>query len=141
MEENVINQRIEEICKVLNMESFIDNRIEKLSTGQTQRASIARCIVHDPDLYIFDEPTLGLDIISSSAIIEFMKRERDKGKSVLYSTHYMEEAEYLCDRIVLINGGKIISQGTIEELKKATNGKNLRDIFSSLIMEEGVSNE
>ena len=141
MEEDVINQHIEEICKVLNMESFIDNRIEKLSTGQTQRASIARCIVHDPDLYIFDEPTLGLDIISSSAIIEFMKRERDKGKSVLYSTHYMEEAEYLCDRIVLINGGKIISQGTIEELKKATNGKNLRDIFSSLIMEEGVSNE
>ena len=90
------------------MESFIDNRIEKLSTGQTQRASIARCLVHDPQVYIFDEPTLGLDIISSAAIIDFMKGEREKGKTVLYSTHYMEEAEYLCDRIVIRREWKLL---------------------------------
>lgn len=136
-----INIKIEEISKVLNMDSFIDNRIEKLSTGQTQRASISRCLIHDPDVYIFDEPTLGLDIISSSAIIEFMKKERSKGKSVVYSTHYMEEAEYLCDRILMINEGKIIKHGTMEELKAETNGNNLRDVFSSLIKEEGEEYE
>lgn len=89
------------------MDEFIDNRIEKLSTGQKQRTSIARCLIHDPDIYIFDEPTLGLDIISSKAIIDFMKQEKQRGKSVLYSTHYMEEAEFLCDRIVMINKGKL----------------------------------
>lgn len=141
MTQEAINERIDIICNVLNMDKFIDNRIEKLSTGQTQRASIARCIIHDPDLYIFDEPTLGLDILSSSAIIEFMKQEREKGKAVIYSTHYMEEAEYLCDRIILVNAGKIVKQGTLEQLKKETNGENLRDIFSSLIKEEDVSNE
>lgn len=136
MPKELIDERIETICNVLNMDKFIDNRIEKLSTGQTQRASIARCIVHDPDLYIFDEPTLGLDILSSSAIIEFMKQERENGKSVIYSTHYMEEAEYLCDRIILINAGKIIKQGTLEELKAQTGGDNLRDIFSALIVDD-----
>lgn len=132
-----INEKIEEISGILNMDSFIDNRIEKLSTGQTQRASISRCLIHDPQVYIFDEPTLGLDILSSSAIIGFMKKERDKGKSVIYSTHYMEEAEYLCDRVIMINSGRIIKQGTVDELKQETDGNNLRDVFSSLITEEG----
>jgi sodium transport system ATP-binding protein len=111
------------------MESFIDNRIEKLSTGQKQRTSIARCLVHNPDIYIFDEPTLGLDIISSKAIIDFMKQERGRNKTVLYSTHYMEEAEFLCDRIIMIDKGNVIASGTPEELKKATNTGNLRDTF------------
>lgn len=129
-------RKIEEIGKVLSMESFLDNRIEKLSTGQTQRASIARCLVHDPQVYIFDEPTLGLDIISSAAIIEFMKGERERGKTVLYSTHYMEEAEYLCDRIVMIHHGRIISEGTPAALKAQTGKSSLRDVFSGLIQEE-----
>ena len=112
MSEEDTERRIQEISGVLSMESFLDNRIERLSTGQTQRVSIARCLVHDPQVYIFDEPTLGLDIISSAAIIDFMKGERERGKTVLYSTHYMEEAEFLCDRIVMIYHGKIISEGT-----------------------------
>lgn len=121
--------RIEEICKLLRMESFIDNRIEKLSTGQKQRTSIARCLIHNPEIYIFDEPTLGLDIISSKAIIDFMKQEKKRGKSVLYSTHYMEEAEFLCDRIIMIDKGKMIAEGTPDELKKTTGTGNLRDTF------------
>ncbi len=137
----VADIRIKEIEKLLKLEGFIDNRIEKLSTGQTQRAAISRCLIHEPQIYIFDEPTLGLDIISSSAIIEFMKKEKEKGKSVLYSTHYMEEAEYICDRIIMINKGKIIKEGTIEELRKETSGKNLREIFSTLIEKEGMENE
>ncbi len=135
LEKGEINSRIDKISKILNLGEFIDNRIEKLSTGQTQRASISRCLIHNPMLYIFDEPTLGLDIISSNSIIEFMKQERQNGKTVLYSTHYMEEAEYLCDRIILLDKGKIIAQGTLEELKTETGKEKLRDIFNSLIKE------
>ena len=131
--EKETEDKINEITEVLSMEDFIDNRIEKLSTGQTQRASIARCLIHSPLIYIFDEPTLGLDIISSSAIIEFMKNEKKKGKTVIYSTHYMEEAEYLCDRIIMINGGKIIKEGTPEELKKETGAGNMREVFYGLM--------
>lgn len=141
MSEDDINLRIDEISKILNLDSFIDNRIEKLSTGQTQRASISRCLIHNPDIYIFDEPTLGLDILSSSAIVDFMKKEREKGKAVLYSTHYMEEAEYLCDRIIMINSGKIIKEGTVEELKNETMGANLRDVFRNLVDKEDASDE
>ncbi len=130
-----IDSRIDKISEVLKLGAFIDNRIEKLSTGQTQRASISRCLIHNPMLYIFDEPTLGLDIISSNSIIEFMKQEREQGKTVLYSTHYMEEAEYLCDRIILLDKGKIIAQGTLDELRALTGKDKLRDIFNSLIKE------
>lgn len=135
-----IEARMEEICGLLQMETFFDNRIEKLSTGQKQRTSIARCLVHNPDIYIFDEPTLGLDIISSKAIIDFMKQEKARGKSVLYSTHYMEEAEFLCDRIIMIDRGKIIAEGTPEELKEATGTGNLRDTFFAY-MEGGAEDE
>ena len=126
-------EKIEKTNEILNMTEFIDNRVEKLSTGQKQRTSIARCLVHDPDIYIFDEPTLGLDIISSKAIIDFMKQEKQRGKSVLYSTHYMEEAEFLCDRIVMINKGHVIAEGTPCELRVKTGTGNLRDTFFALI--------
>ena len=133
LDPKTVSQRINEIVKVLDMAEFVDNRIERLSTGQTQRVSIARCLLHSPDTYIFDEPTLGLDILSSRAIIEFMKKEREAGKSVLYSTHYMEEAEFLCDRIIMIHNGQIIAQGTPKELRTQTGTTNLRDTFLSLI--------
>lgn len=142
MSQEDTERRIREITRVLSMESFLDNRIERLSTGQAQRVSIARCLVHDPQVYIFDEPTLGLDIISSAAIIDFMKGERERGKiSVLYSTHYMEEAEFLCNRIVMICHGKIISEGTPAELREQTGKKSLRDIFAELIGREGMQDE
>jgi len=141
LSEEIVANRIDDISKVIGLEGFIDNRIEKLSTGQTQRAAISRCLIHNPDIYIFDEPTLGLDILSSSAIIEFMKKEKAKGKAVLYSTHYLEEAEYICDRIIMINKGKIIKQGTIDELKQDTDTHNLREVFNALVKKEGMENE
>ena len=91
--------------------------VKNLSTGQKQRTSIARCLVHNPSIYIFDETTLGLDVISSKSIIDFMKNERDKGKTVLYSTHYMEEAAK-ADYIIIMNEGKIEAKGTTYELKE-----------------------
>lgn len=141
MDKEAVENKIAQISDILSMGDFIDNRIEKLSTGQTQRASIARCIIHDPEVYIFDEPTLGLDILSSAAIIDFMKKERERGKTILYSTHYMEEAEQLCDKIVMIHQGKIISEGTPVALKQEMGKENLRDVFAQLIVREGIANE
>nr|MBQ8251986.1 ATP-binding cassette domain-containing protein [Lachnospiraceae bacterium] len=135
IEKSEAEKRMEEISKVLDMESFFDNRIEKLSTGQTQRASIARCLIHDPDIYIFDEPTLGLDILSADAIVSFMKSQKERGKTVLYSTHYLEEAQFLCDRILMIYQGKIVKEGSPKEIMDACGADNLRDAFH-YVMEE-----
>lgn len=130
-----IVRRVEEIGKVLDMESFLDNRIEKLSTGQTQRASIARCLIHEPDIYIFDEPTLGLDILSADAIVNFMKEQKGRGKTVLYSTHYLEEAQFLCDRIIMIYQGRVVREGSPAQIMAECQVNNLRDAFHK-VMEE-----
>ncbi|MCR4649909.1 MAG: ABC transporter ATP-binding protein [Lachnospiraceae bacterium] len=137
IDEEETKKRIESICEILEMQAFIDNRIEKLSTGQTQRANIARCLIHKPDIYIFDEPTLGLDVISSDAIVNFMKKEKENNKTVLYSTHYMEEAQYLCDYIFMIYHGHRIAYGTPQDLMESTETDNLRDTFKKLISREG----
>ena len=131
-----IDTRIKEISKILNMDAFLYNRIEKLSTGQTQRVNIARCMVHNPKYYILDEATSGLDIITSQIILNFIKSEKEKGKTILYSTHYMEEAENICDMIIMVNKGKIITTGTPEQIKKETKTTNLRDAFFALVGDE-----
>ena len=132
-------KRIEEIVDILNMKSFLYNKIGNLSTGQTQRVNIARCLIHDPKYYILDEVTSGLDIISSQIILDFIKNEKKRGKIILYSTHYMEEAENICDNVVMINKGIVIKEGTPEQIRKDTKTTNLRDAFFALI--GGVSNE
>ena len=130
--EEEIAERTKNIFEVLDMESFADNRIAKLSTGQTQRASIARCLMADPQLYILDEPTLGLDILSADAIIRFMQEQKRRGKTVLYSTHYLEEAEVLCDRIYMICQGRIVAQGSPAQLKAQTGTDSLRNAFHAI---------
>lgn len=132
-------ERAEEIIQILDMESFADNRIEKLSTGQTQRASIARCLMADPQLYILDEPTLGLDILSADAIIRFMKEQKEKGKTVLYSTHYLEEAQVLCNRVYMICQGRIVAEGAPLYLMGQTGTRSLRDAFHSIFDEVSFS--
>lgn len=141
-----ITDKTAEIIRILDMEKFADNRIEKLSTGQTQRASIARCLMADPQLYILDEPTLGLDIISADGIIRFMKEQKHKGKTVLYSTHYLEEAQELCNRIYMICQGRIVAEGTPEELMEKTGTHSLREAFHYIFnnledVEGGQKNE
>ena len=131
-----LDKRIKEISKVLNMQDFLHNRIDKLSTGQTQRVNIARCLVHNPKYYILDEATSGLDIISSQIILDFIKSEKEKKKCILYSTHYMEEAENICDYCIMMNKGKIITTGSPDEIKKLTKTTNLRDAFFKLIKGE-----
>lgn len=136
-----VEERIEEISNALELGGFLDNRIEKLSTGQTQRISIARCLLPKPQIYIFDEPTSGLDVISSRLIIDFMKKEKEAGKAVLYSTHYMEEAQTLCDRILMIHEGRIVASGTPLEIEEATHTDNLRDAFFAIIEGEEEGHE
>ena len=133
LDKKLIEQRIEELTKRFSLGKFLNQRISDLSTGQTQRVGIARCIVHDPKYYVFDEATSGLDIISSQVILDFIKEEKKRGKCVLYSTHYMEEAENICDRVVLIHKGKVIKIDTPTNIIKETNTSNLRDAFFKLI--------
>lgn len=139
VDEEIAKKRIEEISKKLNMNEFLHNQIGTLSTGQTQRVNIARCMIHDPKYYILDEATSGLDIISSQIILNFIKEEKQKGKTILYSTHYMEEAENICDYVIMINKGLIIKEGTPKEITQETKETNLRDAFFSLI--GGTPNE
>ena len=139
IEKKEVDKREQEILKLLNLEELKNAKIGNLSTGQTQRVGLARCLVHNPDYYILDEATTGLDIISSQIILDFIKEEKKKGKTILYSTHYMEEAQNICDKVIMINKGKVIETGTPEEIKSKTSTSNLRDAFFTLI--GGVSNE
>ncbi len=134
-----VDKKIDEIIDRFDMESFKNQKIGNLSTGQTQRVGVSRCVIHDPHYYILDEATSGLDIISSQVILDFIKEERDKGKCIIYSTQYMEEAENICDRVVLINKGVLIAEGKTKEIEKKTKTTNIRDAFLKLI--GGVNNE
>ena len=136
---NERDKRYHEVIKKLDLDSFKNQWIGNLSTGQAQRVGIARCIIHNPTYYILDEATSGLDIISSKAILDFIKEEKKNGKCILYSTHYMEEAENICDRVVMIHQGKVLTIDTPENIIKKTKTTNLRDAFFALI--GGVEHE
>ncbi len=133
MEDRIIEKRMTEIFHNLDMEDFQDVRVNKLSTGMKQKLSIARCIIHDPPILILDEPTVGLDIITARIVTEYVKGFREQGKCIIYSTHIMREAERLCDVIAIIHKGDLITQGTIEELKKNSSSEDLEEIFFELI--------
>lgn len=112
---STLKQRIEWLAEGLAMGPFLQKKCEKLSTGQKQRVNIARALVHDPQVIVFDEPTAGLDILSAQFILDVLRGERDKGKTVLFSTHILSEAEVLCDTIGLLHQGELLSIGTLEE--------------------------
>lgn len=133
MPEKHKKERINELISLFGMEEFKDRWCQKLSTGEKQRVSIARTILHDPDVLVFDEPTSGLDIISGQIILDFIKGAREAGKTIIFSTHHMSEAGYLCDRLGLIYKGNLIACGTIQELKDISDEKSLREVFLSLI--------
>jgi sodium transport system ATP-binding protein len=129
MKDDQIKTRISQFVDILNMSEFLDKRIEGLSTGMKQKVSIARSIIHDPPVMIFDEPTAGLDILTAKNIINFIHSCRDEGKCVLFSTHIMREAERIADRIVMIHQGKLLTEGSWQEMQDATGKHDLDDIF------------
>ena len=131
--EEVIQKRLENIFMIFDMENFRDRRVDKLSSGMKQKVSLARTIIHDPEVLILDEPTLGLDVITSKNIIQFIRRAKEENKCVLFSTHIMHEAEKLCDEIAIIHRGKILAAGTLEKLQSETRLKDLDEVFIKLV--------
>ena len=124
-----IKRRTGELFKALDMEEFRDRRCAKLSTGMKQKVSIARTLIHDPPVMIFDEPTNGLDVMAARSITDFIRQCRDRGKTVIFSTHVMTEVEKLCDRIGIIHAGKMRTEGTLDELRRNYRKDSLEEIF------------
>jgi sodium transport system ATP-binding protein len=133
MDDTRRKRRIDDLTTMLDMKSFVDVRTDKLSTGMKQKTAIARTMLHDPPVLILDEPTSGLDVPTAQTIETAIVDAKHAGKCVLYSTHVMEEAEYLCDRIGVISGGKLKITGTMDELRAATGKQRLREIFLTLL--------
>lgn len=124
-----LRRRVAEIFDLLGIGEFADRRCERLSTGMKQKVSIARTLVNDPPVMILDEPTLGLDVMTSRTIVEFIRDCRERGKTVILSTHVMSEAEKLCDRIGIIHAGRLLAEGTLEDLRRQSGRGDLEEIF------------
>ena len=135
--EDVLRERVKALLTRLEMADFADRRCESFSTGMKQKTSIARVLVHDPQVMIFDEPTTGLDVMAARTIIAFIRECRDHGKTVIFSTHIMSEVEKLCDRIGIIHGGRLLAEGTLEELRARAGIHDLEDIFVSVVTAAG----
>jgi sodium transport system ATP-binding protein len=131
--EGMLKQRVDELFARLDMNSFRDRRCDKLSTGMKQKTSIARTLIHDPQVMIFDEPTVGLDIMTSRTIIDFIRECRDRGKTVIFSTHIMSEVEKLCDVIGIIQSGKLLAEGSLPELRDRYHDHDLEEIFVKIV--------
>ncbi len=135
LEEAVLHRRIDEIFERLEMNEFRERRCDKLSTGMKQKVSIARTLVHDPSVMIFDEPTVGLDVMTARTIVAFIRECRQQGKTVLFSTHVMSEAEKLCDRIGIIHRGRILAEGTLAQFRESYGEHDLEEIFVRVVGE------
>jgi len=125
--------RTDELIDWLGINDFADLRCGALSTGQKQRVNIARALVSDPQILIMDEPTLGLDVLSNRIILKYIKRERELGKAIILSTHYLDEAEDMCDRIGLLHNGKLVAEGDLAALRLLSGQQRLSNIFLKLI--------
>jgi sodium transport system ATP-binding protein len=133
LSETDADRRTDELMATFNLQEFASARCDKLSSGNKQKVSIARTMIHDPQAIILDEPTVGLDVITSRAVVDFINAEKQRGKAIIFSTHIMHEAEKLCDRIGVIHKGKIIAIGTPDELKSHTGCIDMDDAFVKLV--------
>ena len=124
-----IKERLDRLADELDMREFIDRRCEKFSTGMKQKTSIARTLIHDPAVMIFDEPTLGLDVMTARSIVKFVRDCRNRGKTVIYSTHVMSEVEKICDVIGIIHDGRLVAEGTLAELQQRYGETDMEEIF------------
>lgn len=124
--------QIEHLVELFGMRDYIDRRAILLSTGQKQRAVLARGLVHDPPAMLLDEPTRGLDVIGSQVVFDYIAHLRDNGKAVILSTHRLDEAERICDRFGLLHAGRLCQEGTLVELLAANNKQRLVELFQDL---------
>ncbi len=134
-----IAERTARLAKALQMEDFLDRATEGFSQGQRTKTAIARALIHDPRNVILDEPTNGLDVMTTRGLRGFLKELREEGRCVIFSSHIMQEVAALCDRIVIVAQGRVVAQGTPEELREQAHENNLEDAFVKLIgSEEGL---
>ena len=124
-----IKARLNTLADELDMREFLDRRCDKFSTGMKQKTSIARTLIHDPAVMIFDEPTLGLDVMTARSIVKFVRECRNRGKTVIYSTHVMSEVEKICDVIGIIHDGRLVAEGTLADLQLRYGDKDMEEIF------------
>ena len=128
-----LRRRTEELFALLEINEFADRRCDKLSTGMKQKVSIARTLVHDPPVMIFDEPTLGLDVMAARTIVGFIRDCRSRGKTVIFSSHVMSEVQKLCDYIGIIHQGRLLAGGSLAELRQRTRQADLEEIFIQMV--------
>ena len=133
LEQAKINERMDELFSLLEMTSFADKRNDSLSSGMKQKVSIARTLIHDPEVIMFDEPTTGLDVAAAEAILKFIVSCKAKGKTVLFCTHHMHEVDRLCDFVVVLHKGRLCFEGSIEQMRSYTGQTHLDKAFLALI--------
>ncbi len=139
LEGEALEKKIDALLVLLDMQSIADRRTEGFSTGEKLKVAIARTLVHNPKNVLLDEPTNGLDVISTRAMRQFIQRLREEGKCVLFTSHIMQEVAALCDRIVVISQGAVTANGTPDDLRRQTGQENLEDAFVAVIgSEEGL---
>jgi sodium transport system ATP-binding protein len=128
-----LRQRMDTVFTTLQMNDFRDVLGARMSTGMRQKVSIARAIIHDPPVMVFDEPTMGLDVLVARAVLQNIERLRAEGKCILYSTHIMREVEKLCDRVAIISKGRIQASGNLDELRALHGENDLEELFFRLV--------
>ena len=139
LEREALEKQIDSLLVLLDMQSIADRKTEGFSTGEKLKVAIARTLVHNPKNVLLDEPTNGLDVMSTRAMRQFILRLREEGKCVLFTSHIMQEVAALCDHIVVISRGEVTANGTPDDLRKQTGQENLEDAFVAVIgSEEGL---
>jgi len=128
--------RVAHLIERFGLQSYANARVDRLSSGMKQKVSIARTVVHDPPVLIFDEPTVGLDVLNALEMQQVLGEFRDEGKAIIFSTHIMSEAERLCDRIAIMHNGRILACDTLEGLRAKTGCRYLEDIFVKYVRGE-----
>jgi sodium transport system ATP-binding protein len=135
MDEDSLKRKSEDLFQRFGMNEFRNRRVDKLSSGMKQKVSIARTFINDPEVLILDEPTIGLDVVTSRNIIRFIRESKQADKCLLFSTHVMWEAQKLCDDIAIIHKGRILEVGTLDQLRAKTGLSDLEDIFVKIVGE------
>lgn len=131
-----VTKRTSELIGLLKLTEYAETRCDKLSTGNKQKVSIARTMVHDPEVIVLDEPTSGLDVIASRTVVQYINSEKARSKTIIFSTHVMHEAEKLCDRIGIIDKGRLVAVGTPRQLMDKTSSGDMDDAFVRLVGHE-----
>lgn len=140
MEASVFKERKELLFETLGINEFSQKRIGQMSTGMKQKVSIARSMIHDPEVVIFDEPTSGLDVITAASIIELIRQSKEAGKTVIFSSHIMSEVDLLCDDLAIINKGQLIYKGSMDDFRAQSANQSLTESFIQIVQNSQTAN-